>query len=127
MFSPFEVQIIPDHAWFYKDIDPAGQRRWWQDVLMIEWMCSDHLLHECRWPARWAQELTSGPSSPPGARYSLDTSFAGEVTTVKNSTIGFPEHEHQHRISMLNVLGKDKYEAYSNDELMGYHFVGDDL
>lgn len=45
---------------------------------------------------------------------------------MENFITGFPGHEHQHRRSMLKVLGKEKYE-YFFDKWLGYHFGEEDV
>jgi aryl-phospho-beta-D-glucosidase BglC (GH1 family) len=42
--------------------------------------------------------------------------------SMENFITGFPGHELQHRKSMLNVLGKDKYEFFF-DKWLEYFFT----
>jgi len=45
---------------------------------------------------------------------------------MENFITGYPGHEHQHRRSMLKVLGRDKYEFFF-DKWLENHFGEDDI
>lgn len=50
----------------------------------------------------------------------------GGWMNMENFITGFPGHEHQHRRSMLKVLGKEKYEFFF-DKWLEYHVGEEDI
>jgi aryl-phospho-beta-D-glucosidase BglC (GH1 family) len=49
----------------------------------------------------------------------------GGWMNMENFITGYPATEHQHRASMLKVLGKEKYEFFF-DKFLEYFFMEDD-